>query len=167
MKINWRMQSKHIANGMDRWIELQEVEKDICFLFHQIEPYRGIMGDLNYSEFYSRPYWLYLDLSTEEDQDGFIRDGCLLMILCMAMEMIDGTGFYLQPHIATCRWKLEEVEPPDERVLKLLTVVRTALDYAESGQPESSELTDGAHWAYEEVVAKYFRDRAQPNRPEM
>lgn len=167
MQINWRMQSKHMSEMHD-WIEIQKVERDICFLYHQIEPYQSIMGDLNYEELYPRPYWFYLDLDSEKDRDHFVRDGCLVMILAMAWEAIDGSGGYVFPHIQACRNAIENLTLEDERITKIVETVNLALDYAESSTPEDEQIQDLSSWVYDEVVGNYFRSRtSQPKRPEM
>jgi len=44
LKINWRYQSLHTPdpNELD-WVLVQQVEKDICLLYHQLSEYSYIL----------------------------------------------------------------------------------------------------------------------------
>lgn len=159
MKINWRMQSKHLSDSGE-WIDIQEIEKDICYLFHQIEPYRSIMGDLNYVELYPRPYWRYLNLDQGQDQSRFVRNGCLVMILAMAWEIIDDAGSFLLPNLAECRSQVESIVPENDEAKKMVETVLLALDLAASGESEIEAVWTQSQWMYQTIVGKYFSDRS-------
>ena len=38
------------------WAEVQELERDILLLFHQLAEYNHVMGDLYYGDVFALPY---------------------------------------------------------------------------------------------------------------
>ena len=143
------------------------VEQDICYLYHELSEYGSIMEDLDYAGTYSRPYWNYLNLPLAQDANHFVRDGCLILILCMARDLIEGQANQLAASIETCRSQIDTIAPDSERTLKVIDIVRKAVVCAESECKPNSVMDEEVQWAYDTVVAQYFRDRSQPNRPEM
>lgn len=142
------------------WTLLEKVKRDICFLYHELAEYSGIMGDLSYAHIYTLPYWDFVDLQIprlHETDRRFIRDGCLIMILAMAWDVIDGSGSYLQDKYAVCRAAIERVKAEDERTAVLLQTATLALDAAEQGRRRDSVLVELAIWANREYVQGYFR----------
>jgi hypothetical protein len=110
------------------WVLVEEVKKDICLLYHTLRRYGFIMGDLNYSEVYSMRYWRFLDMTgLPDDGRRFIRDGCLVMILAMCWEVIDGSGSYLIKYLDECTSRVSKLVPEDEDSIKLLDTVIAAL----------------------------------------
>ena len=165
-QINHQYQDLHIpGSDVSRWVELQEVERDICLLYHQISDYSYIMSDLYYGDVYALRYWDFLDVGgIEPDRQSFIREGCLIMILAMAWDMIDGSGAFLKPHLAEVSAAIEDCSPGDERARKLLTVVKLGLELASEGRSETSEtaeFVDLSDWAHKEFVRGYFRKTAR------
>ncbi len=79
---NHAIQSLHTQGEPEvDWVAVQEVERDICLLYHQLADYSYIMGDLYYGNVYALPYWEYLCVpGLDESQQEFIREGCLVMI---------------------------------------------------------------------------------------
>lgn len=76
---------------------VQHIEKDICFLYHQLSSYSYIMGDLDYNEHYRLPYWDFINIKSpmNDYEKAFIQEGCLVLILTMAWEQIEGAGCYI------------------------------------------------------------------------
>jgi hypothetical protein len=162
MKINRQFQDLHRDGGATDWVLKQEVERDICLLYHQLADYAYIMGDLYYGSVFGLPYWEYLDFPGLDEADrNFLRDGCLVMILAMAWDQIDGSGAYLGPHIPACRAAIERLICEDEDGEKLARTVRLALDVAEQGGTETPELLELSSWAHHRYVRGYFRQIAQ------
>lgn len=158
MRVNVRFQVQHLEAASADWIQLQKVERDICLLYHQLADYSYIMSDLYYGSVFSEPYWHYLDVQAlEPDEQAFLRDGCLVMILAMATELTDGSGAYLLPHMSECRAAVDRVTATDERTNKLLHTVRLALALADDGQQETRELVELSQWVHGEYVQGYFR----------
>lgn len=151
------------------WDTFWKVERDICFLFHELSEYPGIRGDLSYGSLYSLPYWEFLNLrgpNIHDDDRCFIRDGCLVMILAMSWDIIDGSGSYLKDKIGLCRQAISELEAEDERTKKLLHVVRLALSVAEQGHSRNDELSELSVWVNYEYVHGYFRRMADESQAE-
>jgi len=159
IKINRQFQDPHMpGSNTDRWIELQQVERDICLLYHQLSDYSYIMGDLYYGTVYALRYWEFLDVEgIEPDRQSFIRQGCLMMILAMAWDSIDGSGAYLQPHLTEISAAVEDCSPGDVRTRKLRSGVKLALEIVSESRGETTELIDLSNWAHREFVRGYFR----------
>jgi hypothetical protein len=144
------------------WIFIQQIEKDICLLFHQLSEYSFIMGDLYYGDVYSLPYWEYIALdSLDEYQRNFITEGCLVMILAMCWDEIDGSGSYISSHLSQCKKSVSKLIPYDENSDKLIQTVLFALQLVEDGKNESDELTELSSWVHKEYVRGYFIKTAQ------
>lgn len=145
------------------WDTFWKVERDICFLYHELSEYPGIMGDLAYASIYNLPYWEFLDLRDLNMADEFrcfIRDGCLVMILAMSWDIMDGSGTQLKDKLDSCRNAVDALEAEDERTAKLIRVVRLALDMAEQGRPANEEIEALSVWVNYEYVHGYFRRMA-------
>lgn len=158
MKINHMSQELHASGQSADWILKQQLERDICLLYHQLSSYSYIMGDLYYGSVFVLPYWNYLEMPGLETPDrDFLRDGCLVMILAMAWDQIDGSGAYIQSHIPACREALARLTCEGEDAEKLVRTVRMALDVADRGGPETPELQELSRWVHKRFVRGYFR----------
>lgn len=158
MEINRRFQDLHTESSGIDWVKIQQVERDICLLYHQLAEYSNLMVDLYYGSVFALPYWEFLDLDDLDlDDKDFIRDGCLVMILAMAWDFIDGPGNYICRHIASCRAALSKVVPFDESTEKLIQTVTLALDTVEQEKLASNELVEQSSWVHKEYVEGYFR----------
>ncbi len=161
MKINSRYQDQHAGGGVD-WVAVRKVERDICLLYHQHSKYRYIMGDLYYGSVDELHYWDYLDLDgVDQLEREFVRDGCLVMMLAMCWDQIDGSGYYIGQHIPACRAALLGLIPYDADAEKLMRTVGLALDLVENGAPVTEELGDLSGWVHEKFVKGYFREIAR------
>ena len=149
---------------VDDWAEVQELERDITLLYHQLAPYGGVMGDLDYGSVFSLPYWDYVLPTGLKDADrfAFVQRGCLMMILAMAWDMICGSGCYLERHMDRCERAVATIKPQDPTTEKLVSVVRSALVAAKL-ERQSEELDAEVGWAYRIVVRQYFKERAGSN----
>ena len=143
----------------DKWIELQCVERDICLLYHQLANYSYIMADLYFGSVYELPYWNYLDvLDIDADRRDFIRHGCLVMILAMTWDQIDGSH-YLGPNITHCETAIDRLTIDDPTTKRLVDVVKRALTAAKQGS-EPDERVQDSNWVHEQFIRRYFRERA-------
>jgi hypothetical protein len=140
------------------WEIVENVRRDICFLFHELSEYSGIYGDLSYGSFYKFPYWEFLNLRGYDD--GFIRDGCLVMILAMSWDVIDGSGTYLKDKVDLCRQAISELAAEDDRTQKLIHTVSLALSFVEKGHGWNDALNELSVWVNYEFVHGYFRRTA-------
>ena len=162
LKINHQYQDLYIRGAdLSRWIELQKVERDICMLYHQLSDYRSIIGGLYFGEVYDLPYWAYLNVEDiEESRRLFITHGCLVMLLAMSWQMLDGSGGYLWRFLKEARTAVDACATTDERTLKLLAAVKLALELAAERRDATPELYEQSHWAYREFVNRYFEEAA-------
>jgi hypothetical protein len=97
----------------------------------------------------------------DDSQRKFIRDGCLVMILAMCWDVIDGSGVYLTKYLNECGLAVSLVKPDDERTVKLLETVTMALMAVAGGGRESDELLELSSWVHKTYVRGYFSAIAQ------
>ena len=177
----WRANKR--PDSLEDWTEVQELERDILLLYHQLIEYDHLMGDLSYDTVYRLPYWEYVNptgLTQEQDQQQFIREGCLVMILAMAWDLIDESGTYISRHIADCRSGVAGLTCENADTQKLIGVVVMALDLAERaaealrtmpGVPDQDrldvwhkavpralvhDLSEQSMWVYRHYVRGYY-----------
>lgn len=139
--------------------DVQRIEKDILLLYHQLADYNYIMGDLYWGDVYSLPYWEYLEpVFLEDHQAMFIKNGCLVMILAMAWEKIDGAGSYIDSYIEPIEKAIETFVALDEEQWRLLNAVRLAISEVKGKTliDASNKLQDETHWVAHEIVGGYF-----------
>jgi hypothetical protein len=130
-------------------------------IFNQLFRDLLIMGDLDYSSVFKLSYWEFLELNDIPlDQKYFIQEGCLVMILAMAWDFIDGSGNYIAPYISTCQEAISKITATDENSSQLIGTVNLALETAERNESESTELTKLSSWVHKEFVQGYFRKMA-------
>lgn len=152
------------------YTEQQQVERDICLLYHQLSEYSFIMGDLEYGSVFSMPYWDYLEIGNLSEYDtAFIRNGCLVMILAMAWDVIDGSGSYLvkEDRLSSCVNAIDNLEltaatSQEEPLLRLLQIVRTALGRAKTeADLQDEKLFNDCYWVHDRYIKGYFREKTQ------
>jgi hypothetical protein len=95
-----------------------------------------------------------------------MRSGCLMMILAMAWDVIDGSGTYLVPWIPRCREAVSALAgraegPPEKPVAALCAAVLRALERADAGGRGDAALEADAVWANRTFVAAYFEAHAR------
>jgi hypothetical protein len=156
--------AKNDSSDID-WDKLQQIERDICYAYHQIAPYGYIMGDLYWGSLFSLPYWNYLQVDGLEDERAkFMCDGCLVLILAMAFAALDSSDNYIVPFVPACRNAVEKLKGSDswsETHTKLMSVVETALNSVERGDESNEKLEAQSRWVHSEFVMGYFRRMAR------
>ncbi len=139
-------------------IDLKQVEKDICFLYHELSEYSGIMGDLDYHSLYNKPYWEVLDVDT----DPFILHGCLMLVIAMVWDWIDGSGFFIKDKIIFYKNSMRTLYGQSEDEFRLIETVNEGLDIVERNkQQDYSTFEKNSLWAYEKYVKGYFIEKAK------
>ena len=162
MKVNKQFQDRHLSYSNTDWVKVQEIERDICLLYHQLSDYSYIMGDLYWGSVYQLPYWEYLDLQWLDDEKRiFIRDGCLVMILTMLWEMLDDAGSFIEPNLKVCQEAVSQLKMEDSKSTTLLKAVKMALDCAVSNTSIPKELSELSIWVHREYVMGYFQKMAE------
>jgi hypothetical protein len=149
----------------DDWCEVQELERDILLLYHQLAEDSYVMGDLYYGNVFALPYWNYLDPSgLEHDRAVFVQQGCLVMLLAMAWDQIDGSGAYLEKFRPEVLAGLAACTPLDDDARRLHACVDLAVRAASSPPSKpSQELIDESAWVHQSVVGAYFKKMAGLN----
>jgi hypothetical protein len=140
-----------------------ELQRDICFLYHELAEYTGITGDLAYTLMYKLPYW---DLAgailpqMDEKEALFIRNGCLIFILAMAWEIIEGAGSYLNEHIDRCHLAVNALKVSDSDTQRLIEIVKLSLETINNPSLRD-ELEELSVWANQTFVRGYFTAMAK------
>ena len=164
MKINDIFQSRHLPNNDENvnfYVALQEVEKDICLLYHQLSEYSYIMGDLYYGDVYDKKYWNYLSLEIKDkDQHLFITNGCLVMILAMCSEILDGTGGYIYNSIDECIECVKKYHVNDIKSMDLKEITLNILSHAKNNDCENTEIFEKLRWVHINIIRDYFISKA-------
>jgi hypothetical protein len=145
------------------WEGVWELQRDICFLYHELAEYTGITGDLAYTLMYKLPYW---DLAgailpqMDEKEALFIRNGCLIFILAMAWEIIEGAGSYLNEHIDRCHLAVNALKVSDSDTQRLIEIVKLSLETINNPSLRD-ELEELSVWANQTFVRGYFTAMAK------
>lgn len=76
--------------------ELEMVKRDICFFYEEQTQWATISGQLSFGYTFNMPYWEYLDLRGEinEEDKAFVRKGSLLLLLSECLEFFEDLGTY-------------------------------------------------------------------------
>ena len=141
----------------------QSIERDICYFLHEQKDWRSILGDLAFGVIYAAPYWEYLTFADDPPSSGrqqFVQNGCLLIILAMAVDVIDGSGTYLRQYLEPCRQSVAAMRPSAERTCRLRETVLLALAHLARGS-RSDDLDERLAWASCEFVHGYYRSVAR------
>lgn len=147
--------------ALDNFI-MEQVVRDICGLYHLLTKSSSIVGEFSYRTVFALPYWDFMESPGSTPQErAFLREGCLVMILSMAWDKIDGAGNYINPRITACRSAVSRLECEDDETQRLIRTVLLALDLAERHVHESVELGEESIWVHKRYVRGYFRRVAQ------
>jgi hypothetical protein len=76
--------------------ELEMAKRDICFFYEEQKQWSTISGQLSFGYTFTLPYWDYLDLRGQINQDDkdLIRRGSLLLLLSECLEFFEDLGTY-------------------------------------------------------------------------
>ena len=146
------------------WDDVWKVERDICFLYHVLHEHAAIDGDQPYGTLYKLPYWRYLRLEQHgfpEDVAAFVREGSLVAIFAMAVDVIDGSGTYLLPLLGDCRAAVEELKLAAPQASALADAVLAALVLVERGERADDAMVSTSEWVNRTFVGGYFREMAR------
>ena len=146
------MRNEH-GNGQEYDYELT---RDICYLYHIQLEYCGFMADLDYSNEFKLPYWARLKTHCDADEE-FYKTGCLIFILLIALDKIDGSGDALSEIKDQCFEAVRSVVPHSESESKLKELVIGVLAVSDGNTQNGTLDKEGLNWAYQEYVAGYFR----------
>lgn len=146
------------------WVMLQSLEKDICLLYHQLNEYHCLMGDLYWGSVYQLPYWEFIDaFELDEEQRRFLTHGCLVMLITMAFETLDGAGDYILDKLDSCRDAAARVKSNDEEtrfLVETLQMALSAITNEASRQELEEELERRSRLIHTNHVRAYFSSQA-------
>jgi len=145
------------------WEDVWIVERDICHLYHRLAEFAGIDGDQPYTLLYNMPYWEFFDLHVynfPRHESDFVRDGCLVMLLAMCWDVLDGSGDFLLSQASACVDAVLKIVPCTESEEKLVHTVLLALEAVRNDLPVNDELRCLSVWVNQEYVLGYFKAMA-------
>ncbi|MGR3274028.1 hypothetical protein ACSYAD_02850 [Acaryochloris marina NIES-2412] len=154
----WRWQPTSPPADLADWVEVQELERDIVLLYHQLIVYSNIMGDLDYGSVFGLPYWDYLNpIGLDQDRGVFVQEGCLVMLLAIAWGQLDGSVGYLDQRHQAISKSISRCHPLGKDGLRLLNHVRAVFEFALTTDSSNSDplLTESA-WVHRMFVRGYF-----------
>jgi hypothetical protein len=147
------------------WVKIQEIEKDICLLYHQLSSGSQSMGDLYFGDVFKLSYWNFLDIKhLDGGRRKFIRRGSLMFIYAMVLEEAGGSGAYLSfegGRMSACRKRIEECEPEDDDEKLLLDSIKSGLAIIEADTIGDASVYGNSAEIHDRFVRGYFIDIAK------
>ena len=138
------------------YTDLRQIEKDICYLYHELSEYSHIMGDLDYHALYNKKYWTFIDVDT----DPFILHGCLILVLAMIWDWIDGSGNYIEDKIVYYKNAMKTLYGQSEDEFRLIEAVNRGLEIVEKEKQKDDNFEIDSLWVFETFVMGYFQEKA-------
>ena len=143
----------------------KRLARDVCYLYHEFAEFGYIMGDLDFSNDYSLPYWDLINrVGTDFGEDRFIRSGILMLFLAMIHDQLDGSGYSLEVHGAEISRSLQQFVPEDDDMLRLSDAVIHGMEIFKAQASSDDRFESDSVWAYSTFVKQYFQDRANRSR---
>lgn len=140
----------------------KQLTRDVCYLYHELADYGHIMGDLDYANDYSLPYWEVINgIGTGYGNDRFIRSGILVLFMAMIHDQLDGSGCWLLKHANDVAEQLKHFIPEDENLLRLCDAVLWGITLIQGPASEDEQFATDSAWAYDTFVRSYFQNRAK------
>ena len=129
-----------------------DIEKDICYLYHELAEYSGIMGDLDYHSTYNKDYWKYINV----DCDPFIREGSMILLLAMIWDWIDESGNIIETKIESYENSMSCFYPQSDNENRLIDLINNGLDIVQKKKDVDEKFSSDTGWAYNTYVREYF-----------
>jgi len=153
---------------MPSYIETEELIRDICYFYHEQACWGtgALYADLSFGRIYKLPYWSYIWFDSDSlsaDEIQFVRDGCLMLVLTMCLDTIEGSGTYIVLYelVETCRREINSGVTHDVDSLKLIEGTNLALDIVEGEVGKDNEIGILSTWAKQTIVGRYFKTMSQ------
>lgn len=137
--------------------QIKQIEKDICFLYHELSEYSFIMGDLDYHNLYNREYWSFINV----DSDSFILHGCLIMVLAMIWDWMEESGNFIEDKVSYYLNAMATLYGQSEEEFRLIETVNNGLDIVSKDRQKDEKFEIDSQWAFEIFVKGYFREKAK------
>jgi len=132
------------------------LQKDICYLYHVQSHFNELMSDLDFNNEFSLEYWSELNSFSNEDE-AFVKNGCMILILLMTLDKINGSGDSLTDVYNSCYDAVQLVTPFSESELKLKNLVLSILSKSNTKESISKNDENLLSWVYSEFVEGYFK----------
>lgn len=160
------------------WEQVVGIEKDICYLLHQVvDDYDSLGGGWDwdwYTEMlFPLKYWNFLGLQGDITtfQQDFINHGCLLWILGLSMEQLEDNGRRIDLYGSEIAERLAIFHPKRECTTRLLRITQYFFQIAQSlpartgiGRPRDKarvmidpQMQRELDWVFVTVVEGYYR----------
>lgn len=153
-------------DGTDRYRLAEAVERDVCLLYHRIAEspvFSEPPGDV---DAFVLPYWDFLKDDAGRGRAEPLREGCLVMILHLALAAIGRPHSPFREKAPLCRLALDRLEAAQGREDPLSLRVRFVLEALARGEREiAPELRDACAFVARRYVHGWFRRKARPPRP--
>lgn len=146
------------------WEFVWNIEKDICFLYHELSKHDAMVCDLSYGRLFFMPYWEVFSQSLpkmDADEEEFILGGCLIMTLSMLWEILNGSGSYLIGKINQVQECTSALEPKSQNIKTLKESVLLTLNVIQGLAMRDASIDGIAIWANREFVKPYFNKRCK------
>jgi hypothetical protein len=143
------------------WDIIWQIQRDICFIYHEQLSYKGVNGDLPYTDLYNLPYWEVFsgDLPRMPNEErNFVVCGCLFIIVCMCFDVIDGSGNYIMESLDDCEKKLSSFLPLNHIEIGLKEMTLHFIDAVKSRRDLVGEDYDILFRFKTETVYRYFEN---------
>ncbi len=140
-----------------------ELAKDICYLYHLQAEYSGFMPDLDFGTTFKRSYWKDLNGLNGYDDNSreFLRTGCMVFVLLMAFEFIDGSGDSISNIFEECNEAVDAFIPSTEREALVQEVTLEMLRKAIAKEPLLEAEIEKLPLAFKATVSQYFQNQGQ------
>ena len=160
-KINERFQSLHVDGTPEiDWVTIQEIEKDICLLYHQLSDYAFIMDDLYFGTVFVLPYWNFLDIKELDDRERkFIREGSLVIIYAMICAEAGGSSLYLSSKkemYKQCKDKIESCVPENADQKLILKSIKYCFELIDKNKIGDTSIFSNSTEIHKRFVRRYF-----------
>jgi hypothetical protein len=142
------------------WVKIQEIEKDICLLYHQLSDYAFIMDDLYFGSIFNLPYWNFLDIKELEDNKRrFIREGSLVFIYAIILAEAGGSSAYLssdKKRYTHCKDNIESCVPENADEKLILKSIKYCFELIEKNKIGDSSIFSNSAEIHKRFVRRYF-----------
>ncbi len=156
-RLNWKVDQE--PQSAQDWIDVQSIEKDILLAYHQMIEHGFCTPELDWGHALAIPYWEYLKPTFLNDfQEGFMHEGCCVLILAMAWSKIHQLSWYIDRHVGPIEKGLETFVAMNDNQHRLHNALCLAVSEVKGKAliDASARLRDESNWVLDEFVDGYF-----------
>lgn len=138
------------------------VTRDICYFYHLQTEWKAIQSDTEF-DYEAQPYWEYLDIVDSNFtlyEKEFVRDGCLVIVFSMCLEVIEGAGNHLKLNaLDECFLAVTKLNTPDEKTQFMKATLLEMLSRIRENDYTRESFSKEAVWVNKQYVYSYFQDK--------